>query len=100
MTSCADGRQANEVDRGGAVRLRGHVAGSSATLFVRHRAAAQPDTLRARGWTKVANLAVGDTGKFVTPVLRPSRTSWYVVRYSGGDGDFVAFTPVVRVRVR
>jgi hypothetical protein len=83
---------------GGAVRLRGHIDGDTATLFVRHRAAAQPGTLWPHGWTKVENLAVSTSGKFFTPTLHPSRTSWYVVRYAGGD--FEAFTPVVKVNVR
>ena len=38
-------------------------------------------------------------GDFVSWPLRPSRTTWYVVRYPGLDGGFVVFTPVVKVSV-
>jgi hypothetical protein len=38
-------------------------------------------------------------GDFVSWPLRPSRTTWYAVRYPGLDGGFVVFTPVVKVSV-
>jgi hypothetical protein len=86
--------------RGQAVRLHGHIDGKAATLFMRHRPAGQPATAKAQGWTKVANLSVSAGGRFVSTRLRPSRTTWYVVRYHGGNGGFTAFTPVVKVSVR
>ena len=57
-----------------------------------------PATLYPHGWTKVSSLHVSSHGRFVTATLYPTRTTWYIVRYAGGD--FPAFTPVVRVRVR
>ena len=82
------------------MRLRGHIDGAAATLFMRQSRAGRPTIAKAKGWTKVANLSVSAGGRFVSPELRPSRTTWYVARYSGGNGGFTAFTPVVRVPVR
>ena len=97
---CSFGASRDVVAPGGAVRLRGCTGGVSATLFMRHRAGSEPTTLKARGWTKVTTLAVSDSGRFISPVLHPARTTWYIVRFAGADGGFTAFTPVVRVRVR
>jgi hypothetical protein len=85
---------------GQTVRLRGHIDAKKATLFMRHSRAGQPATVKAQGWTKVANLHVKASGRFVSPLLHPSRTTWYVVRYHGVNGGFTAFTPVVKVAVR
>jgi hypothetical protein len=88
------------IRRGDGVRLRGHIDAKAATLFVRHSAAPQPASVKARGWTKVGSLSVNARGHFLSPVLRPSRSTWYVVRYRGLNGGFTAFTPVVQVTVR
>jgi hypothetical protein len=88
------------IQRGAAVRLRGHIDARTATLFMRHSRAGQPGTAKAKGWTKVADITASAHGRFVTPRLRPSRTTWYVVRYRGENGGFTAFTPVAKVAVR
>jgi hypothetical protein len=88
------------IARGDSVRLRGHLDAKKATLLMSHRRAGQPGTPRAQGWTKVADLSVSARGRFVSPRLHPSRTTWYVVRYYGLGGGFTAFTPVVKVSVR
>ena len=67
---------------------------------MRHSRAGQPATAKAHGWTKVANLHVNASGRFVSPLRHPSRTTWFVVRYHGVNGGFTAFTPVVKVAVR
>ena len=85
---------------GQTVRLRGHIDAKKATLFMRHSRAGQPATAKAHGWTKVANLHVNASGRFVSPLRHPSRTTWFVVRYHGVNGGFTAFTPVVKVAVR
>jgi hypothetical protein len=97
---CTFAASQSMIVRGQAVRLHGHIDGNKATLFMRHRPVGQPATAKARGWIKVASLSVSAAGRFVSPQLRPSRTTWYVVRYRGLNGGFTAFTPVVRVSVR
>ena len=96
---CSFAASHNRIAQGQTVRLRGHIDAQQATLFMRHRAAEQPATVQAHGWTRVADLSVGADGRFVSPLLRPSRPTWYVVRYRGLNGGFTAFTPVVRVWV-
>lgn len=86
------------ITRGQAVQLRGFAQSARrAVLFKRHKAAGQPATLAARGWTRVGRL-VTRSGQFRSDWLRPTRTTWYTVRYAGHA--FTAFTPVVKVRVR
>lgn len=97
---CSFAASQSVIARGQTVRVGGHIDGLQATLFMRHRRAGQPSTVKAVGWTKVANLSVSAGGHFLSPRLLPSHTTWYVVRYSGGNGGFTAFTPVVRVSVR
>lgn len=97
---CTFSASHSAIMRGQTVRLRGQIDGRKATLFVCHHRADQPATVGARGWVKVANLHVNASGRFVGPLLHPSRTTWYVVRYPGLNGGFVAFTPVVKVTVR
>jgi hypothetical protein len=82
------------------VRLRGRIDAKKATLFMRHSRAGQPAGAKAKGWTKVADIPASARGRFVSPALYPSRTTWYVVRYDGTNGGFTAFTPVVKVTVR
>ena len=87
------------VRSGGSVRLAGHVAGAKATLLYRHDAADQPTSAGASGWTKAMSLSpAGANGQFRTRALHPTRTTWYVVRYSGEE--FTAFTAVVKVTVK
>ena len=97
---CSFAASHSVIARGQTVRVGGHIDGTQATLFMRHRQAGQPGTAKAPGWTKVANLHVNASGRFLSPRLHPSRTTWYVVRYPGLNGGFVAFTPVVKVTVR
>ena len=100
---CRFGASRQSIHRGGVVRLRGQTAtmeGFTVTLFMTHHRAGEPSHLSAPGWTKVTDLYVGSGGKFHSPLLRPSRTTRYVVRFSDEDAGFTAFTPVVKVAVR
>ena len=99
---CTFSASHNSIAHGQAVRLRGHIDGNKATLLVCRHWADQPATVKAYGWIKVANLHVNASGRFVSPLLHPSRTAWYVVRYraNGAWVAFVTFTPVVKVTVR
>lgn len=85
----------------GAVRLRGRLdtLSTRAMLLVRQRPAGQPESLHAPGWTQVGIVNVDAKGRFVTPVLHPRRTSWYVLRYSNANLN-CCFTSVVKVEVR
>ena len=96
---CSFAASQNAIVQGQAVRLRGHIDGKKATLFMRHSRAGQPTSTKAKGWTKVADLSASAGGRFVSPRLHPSRTTWYVARYHGVNGGFTAFTPVVKVSV-
>jgi len=96
---CTFSASQSTIAQGQAVRLRGHIDGKKATLFMCHHRAGQPDTAKAQGWTKVADIRASAHGRFVSPQLHPSRTTWYVARYRG-NGGFTAFTPVVKVSVR
>ncbi len=101
---CAFRSTADVVVRGTGIRLRGTVPSAARTvwLFARHSAAARPATVTAPGWHKVGHYRANDNGTFVSALLHPSRTTWYVARYprSSDDGPSFYFTPVVKVSVR
>jgi hypothetical protein len=97
---CAFAASHGTLTQGQPVRLRGHIDAKKATLFMRYSRAGQPATVKAQGWTKVADLHANASGRFVSPLLHPWRTTWYVVRYHGANAGFTAFTPVVKVAVR
>ena len=76
-------------------------AGPLATLPSTRRATrcrASPATLAAKGWVKVGRYRISSSGKFVTGLLHPTRTTTYVAKYTGDY--FPAFTSVVKVTVR
>jgi hypothetical protein len=90
---------------GAAVRLSGVVPANGlpkkVILYSRTKASGQPtkwDAAKA-GWKKVATLSVAKTGAFKSALLRPSRTTWYVVRYPADTANFGAFTSVLKVTV-
>ena len=58
--------------------------------------------MAAKGWVKVGRYRTSDDGKFVSAVLHPGRTTWYVARYPrpSDEGPSYFFTPVVKVSVR
>ena len=69
-------------------------------VFARTTAAGQPSDWLAKGWTKVATVKSGGTGYFKTKALRPTQTTWYVVRYPQDGWDWRAFTSVIKVTVK
>ena len=88
----------DSIERGQAIQLRGEAHGHGpVVLYRRTKAASRPSTLAAAGWTRVGRLD-RTNGRFASGWLRPSRTTWYTVRYGGEL--FTAFTPVVKVTVR
>ena len=96
---CTFASSATSIRSGAAIRLRGHVPGHGyATLYKRTTVAGQPATLSASGWTRVGTMRLTSTGKFISGYLHPTRTTWYVAKYSGTK--FPAFTSVVKVSVR
>jgi hypothetical protein len=92
------------VRRGTGVRLRGRLAANSqtATLLAAPAGTPRPSTVAARGWKKLATLALtnhSDYIGFLSRILHPRRSTSYVLRFQ--DSWFVpVFTPVLTVRVR
>jgi hypothetical protein len=90
--------------RGKALRLSGAVlvpnpgSGYVTIYSTRHKVSGQPLTLAAKGWVKGGRYRVSSSGKFVSGRLYPTRTMWYVAKYTGVK--FPAFTSVVKVNVR
>ena len=111
--TCSLAATKTTISRGGAVRLSGVIPtqghegaapGKSKTLvlYKRTKTAGQPrywDATRS-GWTRVGTLKADGFGKYRTSLLRPQRTTWYVVRYPGDDWYWGAFTSVRKVTVR
>jgi hypothetical protein len=96
---CRFASSSSAIRLGGGVLLRGTVSPSSTVdVFMRHKQATQPWSLKATGWTRVAHLTSGTHGRFVTKVLHPTHTAWFVARYK--SPYFTAFTSVIRVKVR
>jgi len=65
------------------------------TLYKRTRAAtAAPTTWDAtkKGWTKVARIRANGLGRYLSTYLKPTRTTWYVVRYPGDNWYWPAYT--------
>ncbi len=96
---CTFKASASAIHHGKTVRLSGKVwavAGKKVTVYSRTKAAGQPATLAAKGWHKVGTYKT-KSGKFVTGLLHPTRTTWYVTKYTGYD--FPAFTSVIKVTV-
>ena len=96
VTTCK--ASTSSIRLGHAVRLSGKVPGSgTATLYsITKKVSAQPSTLSATGWHKVASVKI-TSGKFTTASLHPKRTTWYVIKYKGSA--FWAFTQIVKVTV-
>ena len=98
---CTFTSSATSIRSGAAIRLSGHVPGGGyATLYKRTTAAGQPATTAATGWTRVGTVRITSTGKFITGYLHPTRSTWYVARYTGSKLKVTAFTSVVKVSVR
>ena len=90
----------------GVIPTQGHVgpaAGTAkyVTIFKRTTRAGQPTNWYAtrRGWTNAGTVKANGWGKFTSALLRPTRTTWYVVRYPGDKWYWGAYTSVVKVRV-
>jgi hypothetical protein len=101
----------NSVRRGGTIRLSGVVpveghwgreAGTPkwVTIYRRARYASPPTVWDAtkRGWIRVGRVKANGLGRYAR-YLRPTRTTWYVVRYPGDDWYWRAYTSVLKVRV-
>ena len=96
---CTLKASASSIKDGHTVRLSGKVPGGGTVIVyaTTHKATVAPSTLAAKGWHKVASCKL-KSGKFTTAYLHPTRTTWYVVKYTGYD--FPAFTGVCKVAVR
>lgn len=101
------------VRKGGAIKLSGVIptqghwgsqAGKSkyVTIYRRTKSVSAAPTAwdaTTKGWTRVAKVKANGLGKYTSAYLRPSRTTWYVVRYPGDDWYWGAYTSVLKVRV-
>ena len=101
------------VRRGGSIKLRGIIPteghwGSTpgkvkyVTIYRRTRSvSAAPKVWNptTRGWTKVARIRASGLGKYTSAYLKPTRTTWYVVRYSHDNWYYGGYTSVLKVRV-
>lgn len=91
----------------GVVPTQGHwgsTAGKTkyVTIYKRTKSVSSAPTVwnpTTKGWTKVATVKANGLGKYASAYLKPSRTTWYVVRYPGDDWYQGAFTSVLKVRV-
>jgi hypothetical protein len=95
----------SSIARGASVRLSGVVpANGSAKKVVLYsrttKATAQPSNWNSpAGWKKVATLSASKTGVYKSGLLKPTKTTWYIVRYPGDANNFEAFTSVLKVTV-
>jgi hypothetical protein len=110
---CAFKATRHHIAPGQGVKLRGRVPiipddrGSNntmtLTLFKHAGTVGQPRTWQAKGWTKVTTIRTDPYnlwGRFSTPVLRPRRTTSYVIRFPRSfDPSWRGFTSVETVRV-
>jgi hypothetical protein len=97
---CTFKASANAIHRGTAIRLSGKVSGHGyVTIYsTRHKVSGQPWTLAAKGWVKGGRYRISSSGRFLTGLLHPTRTTSYVAKYNGVN--FPAFTSIVKVTVR
>jgi hypothetical protein len=112
---CTLNASRTSVHSGGAVRLSGVVPVSghvgtqpgapvTVTIFRRTTAASSAPTVwdaTTRGWHKWRSYATTGLGAFHTDYLRPTRTTWYVARYTATEHSPYsrAYTSVRRVTV-
>jgi hypothetical protein len=111
--TCTLAASSGTIRRGASVRLSGIVptqghAGSTpgkvktVVIYKRSKSAGQPyywDATKS-GWTKVGTAKTDRFGKYHSALLRPSRSTWYVVRYPADAWYWGAFTSVRKVTVR
>ena len=72
------------------------------TIYKRTKSVSSAPTVwdaTRKGWTKVARVKANGLGKYASAYLKPTRTTWYVVRYPGDDWYWDAYTSVLKVRV-
>jgi hypothetical protein len=97
---CTFKASAGVIHHGRAIRLSGRVPGSGSAIVysTTHKVTGQPGTLAAKGWVRGGHYHINaKTGAFLSGLLHPKRTTYYVVKYAGAD--FNAFTQVVKVVV-
>ncbi len=104
VSICSFSASQTVIRRGEGVRLRGRLEANSqtATLLAAPAGTPRPATVAARGWRKVATLALvnhNDYIGFLSRTLHPRKSTSYVLRFA--DSWFVSvFTPVLTVRVK
>lgn len=100
-------RKGDSIKLGGVIPTEGRWgsnAGKSkyVTIYKRTKSVSAAPTAwdaTKKGWTKVAKVKANGLGKYASAYLKPTRTTWYVVRYPGDNWYWGAYTSVVKVRV-
>ncbi len=100
-------RSGAAVKLSGVVPVSGHAgtqpgAPVTVTIYRRTTAASSPPTAwdaTTRGWRKVGSFATTGLGAFHTGYLHPTRTTWYVARYTARPPYLRAYTSVRKVTV-
>ena len=101
------------IRRGGSVRLSGIVpteghwgdeVGKSKAVTVYQRwkppSASIASDPYSKGWSKIGTFRANGHGRFLTRYLRPSKSTWYVVKWAGDDWYRSAYTDPVKVTVK
>ena len=72
------------------------------TVYKRSSSAGVPTNWDAtkNGWTRVGSYTTTKYGIYKTGYLRPSRSTWYVVRYAGDADYYAGYTSVIKVTVK
>jgi hypothetical protein len=107
-SSSATIRRGTGISLGGRVPTIGHWGSDAGlsktvTLYKRTSAAGVPTNWDAtkNGWTRVLTMKADGYGKYRTSYyLKPSRTTWYIVRYPGDAQYRGGYTSIVKVVVR
>lgn len=114
---CTLKASATRISRGAGVRLSGVVPteghwgsrrglSKKVVLYQSTRSRPQPqvDTVPGgpapAGWKKVRGYTANGLGKYVTRLMHPRRTTWYVLHYEGDGVYWPAWTSVAKVTVR
>ena len=98
------------IRRGASIRLKGVVpvasnlgrrsAAAKVSIYARFTAAGQPDTYsNPKGWTLAGQARANSKGKYLSSVLYPKRSTYFVVRYSGQGLYWPGYTAVIKVNV-
>jgi hypothetical protein len=91
------------IRRGGSVRLSGIIPTQNhmgSHLGKVKKVVVLQYTTKTKAWHKLTAIKASGLGRYVSHLLHPMRTTWYVVLYPGDGWYSAGYTSVVRVAVR